>query len=217
MAGLITLGKISAAKTYSPWVVGNIYQETTGGGIYDPEIIQYDYISGDKQFIPDPTSLIPVNLRPGTFVWVVGQNFTLEQPTNNITGALAAFKLGSPITPLQLNAGTSYSVGSWVFTPQVGSGPDPVADPYYNYVDIRKGVVNKYAYVVSSFTYEPNGQTTSVYFDTLVEEGIVKEVLTQNADGGLPIAKYNPRFPALTYLEYREDSGSPANYYIAAK
>jgi len=214
---LIAKGKISAAKTYSPWVVGNIYQETTGGGIYDPEIIQYDYISGDKQFIPDPTSLIPVNLRPGTFVWVVGQNFTLEQPTNNITGALAAFKLGSPITPLQLNAGTSYSVGSWVFTPQVGSGPDPVADPYYNYVDIRKGVVNKYAYVVSSFTYEPNGQTTSVYFDSLVEEGIIKEVLTQNADGGLPIAKYNPRFPALTYLEYREDSVLPANYYIAAK
>ena len=217
VAGLITLGKISAAKTYSPWVVGNVYQETTGGGIYAPEIIEYDYVSGDNQFIPDATSLIPVNLRPGTFVWVVGQNFTLEPATNNITGALAAFKLGSPITPLQLNAGTSYSVGSWVFTPQVGSGPDPVADPYYNYVDIRKGVVNKYAYVVSSFTYEPNGQTTSVYFDSLVEEGIIKEVLTQNADGGLPIAKYNPRFPALTYLEYREDSVLPANYYIAAK
>jgi hypothetical protein len=92
-----------------------------------------------------------------------------------------------------------------------------VADPYYNYVDIRKGVVNKYAYVVSSFTYEPNGQTTSVYFDSLVEEGIIREVLTQNVDAGLPIAKYNPRFPALTYLEYREDSVSPANYYIAAK
>ena len=217
VAGLITLGKISAAKTYSPWVVGNVYQETTGLGIYAPEIIQYDYVSGDNQFIPDPTSLIPVNLRPGTFVWVVGQNFTLEAATNNITGALAAFKLGSPIIPLQLNAGTSYSVGSWVFTPQVGSGPDPVADPYYNYVDIRKGVVNKYAYVVSSFTYEPNGQTTSVYFDSLVEEGIIREVLTQNADRGLPIAKYNPRFPALTYLEYREDSVLPANYYIAAK
>ena len=217
VAGLITLGKISAAKTYSPWVVGNAYQETTGLGIYAPEIIQYDYVSGDNQFIPDPTSLIPVNLRPGTFVWVVGQNFTLEAATNNITGALAAFKLGSPIIPLQLNAGTSYSVGSWVFTPQVGSGPDPVADPYYNYVDIRKGVVNKYAYVVSSFTYEPNGQTTSVYLDSLVEEGIIREVITQNADRGLPIAKYNPRFPALTYLEYREDSVLPANYYIAAK
>ena len=217
VTGLITLGKISAAKTYSPWVVGNAYQETAGGGFYDPEIIQYDYVSGDKQFIPDTASSIPVNLRPGTFIWVVGQNFTLEPATNNITGALAAFKLGSPITPLQLNVGTSYPVGSWVFTPQVGSGPDPVADPYYNYVDIRKGVVNKYAYVVSSFTYEPSGQTTSVYFDSLVEEGIIKEVLTQNADGGLPIAKYNPRFPALTYLEYREDSVLPANYYIAAK
>jgi hypothetical protein len=217
IADLITKGKISTAKTYSSWVVGNIYQETTTGGIYQPEIIEYEYNSGDNQFIPDSTSIIPVNMRPGTFVWVVGQNFTLQPSTNDITGALAEFKLGNPITPLQLNAGTSYSAGSWVFTPQVGSGPDPVADPYYNYVDIRKGVVNKYAYVISDFTYEPNGQTTSVYFDSLVEQGIVKEVLTQNADGGLPITKYNPRFPALTYLEYRETSGSPADYYIAAK
>ena len=233
VAGLISKGKISAAKTYSSWTVGNLYQETTGTGIYDPEIIEYEYNSGDNQFIPDITSTIPVNMRPGTFVWVVGQNFTLEQPSNDITGALAAFKLGSPITPLQLNAGTSYSVGSWVFTPQVGSGPDPVADPYYNYVDIRKGVVNKYAYVVSAFTYEPNGRTTSVYFDSLVEEGIIKEVLVQNGDGGLPIAKYNPRFPALTYLEYqygedevicKEVEGDcipektpKVNYFIAAK
>ncbi len=233
VAGLITLGKISTAKTYSPWVVGNFYLETTSTGIYDPEIIQYDYTSGDNQFVPDGTSLIAIDKRPGTFVWVVNQNFTLETATNNITGALAAFKLGSPITPLQLNAGTSYSVGSWVFTPQVGSGPDPVADPYYNYVDIRKGVVNKYGYVVSAFTYEPNGQTTSVYFDSLVEEGIIREVVTQNADDGLPIAKYNPRFPALTYLEYqygedevicKEVEGKcipektpKVNYYIAAK
>jgi len=217
VAGLITLGKISTAKTYSPWVVGNFYLETTSTGIYDPEIIQYDYTFGDNQFVPDVTSLIAIDKRPGTFIWVVGQNFTLEPATNNITGALAAFKLGSPIIPLQLNVGTSYSVGSWVFTPQVGSGPDPVADPYYNYVDIRKGVVNKYAYVVSSFTYEPNGQTTSVYFDSLVEEGIIGEVVTQNADVGLPIAKYNPRFPVLTYLEYREDAALLSNYYIAAK
>lgn len=219
VADLIVKGKISGVKTYSPWVVGNIYQETTPGGIYDPEIIEYDYTSGDGQFIPDTASIIPVNLRPGTFIWVVGQNFTLEPATNNVTGALAAFKLGSPIIPLQLNAGTSYSAGSWVFTPQVGSGPDPVADPYYNYVDIRKGVVNKYAYVVSSFIYEPNNQTTSVYFDSLVEEGIIKEVLAQTADtnDGLPIARYNPRFPALTYLEYRENTVLPPNYYIAAK
>ena len=233
VADLITNGKISAAKTYSPWIPGNIYQETTTGGIYQPDIIEYDYNSGDNWFIPDATSPIPLNMRPGAFVWVVNQNFTLEQSTNNITGALAAFKLGAPITPLQLNAGTSYSAGVWVFTPQVGSGPDPVADPYYNYVDIRKGVVNKYAYVVSSFTYEPNGQTTSVYFDSLVEEGIVREVLTQNADGGLPIAKYNPRFPALTYLEYQygedevickevegeciPEKAPKVNYFIAAK
>jgi hypothetical protein len=213
---LIAKGKISGAKTYSPWpVIGGTYQESTSGGIYDPEIIQYDY-SADE-FIPNPDSLIPQNQRPGTFVWVVNQNFTLQSQTNDITGGQTAFKLGAPISPIILQPGTSYSVGDWVYTPQIGSGPNPVADPYYNYVDIRLGVVNKYAYVQQAFTYEPDGQTVSVYFDRLVEQDIVKEIVVQNADGGLPIYKYKPRFPAGTYLEYREDSSSAPQYYIAAK
>ena len=213
--GLITKGKVSPAKTYSPWVVGNTYQETTLGGIYDPQIVQYDYAS--DEFIPDPASVIPLNKRPGAFVWVVGQNFTLATATNDVTGALAAFQLGSPIIPQQLEIGQSYSAATWVFTPQIGSGPDPIADPYYNYVDIRLGVVNKYAYVVTAFTYEPNGRTISEYFDDLVEQGIVREVVLQNGDAGLPIYKYKPRFPAGTYLEYRSAATSVPEYYIAAK
>ena len=215
VATLITQGRISGPKAYSAWVVGNSYQETTGGGVYDPEIIQYDYAA--DEFIPNPGSIIPQNQRPGTFIWVVNQNFTLQPPTNDITGAQAAFRLGAPVTPLLLEEGTSYSVGDWVYTPQIGSGPNPVADPYYNYVDIRLGVVNKYAYVQQAFTYEPDGRTISVYFDELAEQTIVKEVVVQNADGGLPVSKYKPRFPAGTYLEYREDSSAGAEYYIAAK
>ena len=215
VATLITQGRISGPKAYSAWVVGNSYQETTGGGVYDPEIIQYDYAA--DEFILNPGSIIPQNQRPGTFIWVVNQNFTLQPPTNDITGAQAAFQLGAPITPLLLEEGTSYSVGDWVYTPQIGSGPNPVADPYYNYVDIRLGVVNKYAYVQQAFTYEPDGRTISVYFDELAEQTIVKEVVVQNADGGLPVSKYKPRFPAGTYLEYREDSSAGAEYYIAAK
>jgi hypothetical protein len=104
-----------------------------------------------------------------------------------------------------------------VYTPQVGSGPDPVADPYYNYVDIRLGVVNKYAYVEKTFTYQPDGQTISVYFDDLVSQEIVREIVVSNGDEGLPVYRYKPRFPVLTYLEYKEDSSSRPEYFIAAK
>lgn len=233
VAQLIAEGKISAAKSYSPWVVGNTYQATTGGGVYDPEIIQYDYpapitgnIAADGQFIP-PGSL-PISTRPGTFVWVVNQNFTLQPATNNITGAQAAFQLGAAVIPQQLSAGTTYNAGTWVYTPQIGSGPNPVADPYYNYVDITSGVVNKYAYVVSTFTYElPVDTTVSVYFDNLVEQAILKEIVVETAQPQydsvlltttytLPIYKYKPRFPVQTYLEYKVDSSSQSEYYVAA-
>ena len=217
-------GTISLAKVYSPWVVGNSYQETTNGGFYDPEIVLYDYptpivngVAANGQFVPEPSSIVPLQKRPGAFIWVAGQNFTLQPSTNDVTGAQTEFKLGSPVVPTILESGGTYNVGTWVYTPQIGSGPDPVADPYYNYVDVRLGVVNKYAYVVQTFTYNPEGRTTSAYFDEIVEQGILKEILVQNGDGGLPIAKYNPRFPATTYLEYRADSGSVPEYYIAAK
>jgi hypothetical protein len=223
---LITQGKISGAKTYSLWTVGNTYQETTGGGVYDPQIIEYDYTA--DEFVPNPSSLIPLNQRPGAFVWVVGQNFILQPSTNDITGAQASFQLGAPVTPKLLTEGTSYSAGDWVYTPQIGSGPNPIADPYYNYVDIRLGVVNKYAYVEQAFTYEPDGRAISVYFDELVEQKIVKEIVVTEAKPEydpilaavvekLPIYKYKPRFPAGTYLEYRQDSSATPEYYIAAK
>ena len=204
---------ISAAMVYSTWTVGSSYVATVGN-TYAPQIVEYDYTA--NEFIPDPSSPIPVNKRPGTFVWVVGQNFTLQPATNDITGAQAATVLGSPVTPSILVSGNSYAAGTWVYTPQIGSGPNPVADPYYNYVDQTKGVVNKYAYVVETFTYAPNQRTVSTYFDTLVTQGIVKEIVVQNGDTGLPISKYNPRFPAGEYLEYRSSVGSTPQYYIAA-
>lgn len=211
---LITRGKISPATTYSPWVVGNSYVAITGVGLYSPDIVEYDYAS--DEFIPDSTSAIPLSKRPGAFTWVVAQNFTLQPQTNDVTGASAQFLLGAPVTPAILQQGSTYTAGTWVMTPQIGSGPNPVADPYYNYVDIRQGVVNKYAYVINTFTYAPDERTVSVYFDELVSQGTLKEIVVQNADAGLPIYKYKPRFPATTYLEYRSDSASAPEYYIAA-
>lgn len=213
---LLASGIISTAKTYSPWVTGNTYQAVTLSGVYDPEIVEYDYVSGDGQFIPD--SVLPINSRPGTFAWVVNSNFTLGVSTNTLQGAAEAGILGGTITPQLLTPGNSYTVGSWVYTPQVGSGPDPVADPYYNYVDLTKGVVNKYAYVEASFTYEPAlGETVSIYFNSLVDRGTLREVTAWNADSGLPIYKYSPRFPVGTYLEYREEAKKAPDYYIAAQ
>jgi hypothetical protein len=209
---LINKGKISASKTYSPYssaTVGVSYVATTGS-TYNPEIIQYDYplpivnnVDASGQFVPPGT--VTLSKRPGSFVWVVNQNFTLQPATNNITGASAQFLLGAPVIPQQLEVGTSYVAGTWVYTPQIGSGPNPVADPYYNYVDVRLGVVNKYAYVKQTFTYAPSGRTVSVYFDDLVQQEIVKEIVVQNGDEGLPVYKYKPRFPAGTYLQYNYD------------
>ena len=220
---LIAEGRISGIKTYTAWpLVGTAYQETTVGGIYDPQIIQYDYtlpfvnnVDANGQFVP-PGPVIPLSKRPGAFVWVVSNNFTLQPATNDITGAQTQFQIGAAVQPQQLQTGVSYAAGTWVYTPQIGSGPGPVADPFFNYVDTRQGVVNKYAYVVSSFTFEPEGRTISVYFDELVTQGIVNEIVVQNANGGLPVYKYKPRFPAGTYLEYRHDLSSHADYYIAA-
>ena len=215
---------ISGAKSYSPWVVGNTYQATTGGGVYDPDIVQYDYgtintFNVDVNGLFVPPGAVPLATRPGALIWVVNNNFTLQPSTNNITGAQTAFEIGSPIVPQVLTVGTTYSAGTWVYTPQIGSGPNPVADPYYNYVDIQNGVVNKYAYVVSTFTYTlPTTTTVSVYFDSLVTQGILREIVVENADNGLPVCKYKPRFPANTYLLYRPDAVTEGNqsYYAAA-
>jgi hypothetical protein len=208
----ITQGRISIAQTYAPWTVGNSFQFTDGNGVFAPQLVQYDYALGE--FIPE--GAVALGKRPGALVWEVSKNFTLEQSTNDLTGAQSAGIVGAGISPSELSVGETYIPGVWVYTPQVGSGPDPVADPYYNYVDLTKGVVNKYAFVLSEFTYNPNELTVSEYFDTLVAQGIVREIVVQNGDSGLPIFKYKPRFPVGTYLEYRTDSASLPSYFIAA-
>lgn len=207
----IAQGRISSAKIPVAWTVGNTYVFSTGG-VFDPDLVTYDYSA--KEFQPNS---IANPYAIGTLIWQVSANFTLAASTDDLTSAAAAGLLGTTVTLQTLVPGTTnYLPGTWVITPQVGSGPDPVADPYYNYVDLTQGVVNKYAYVVKQFDYTPNTLTVSEYFDSLVAQGVIKEVVVQNGDGGLPIFKYKPRFPVGTYLEYRETSTSPSVYYVAA-
>jgi len=211
---LIASGRISGVKTFQPWVVGNSYVYETDGTI-DPDIIEYDYTSGE--FIPNsPPSAIPLNSRPGGFAWLVSQNFTLQPETNDISGAQLTSAIGSSVVPTSLETGSSYSAGTWVCTPQVGSGPSPIVDPFYNYVDVEQGAIVKYAYVISSFTFAPNELTVSQYFDDLVTSGTLQEVQLFDGSNGLPVYKYRARFKGGQYLLYKESSGSAPKYYIAS-
>ena len=211
IAAQIVQGRISSSKTPVSWTVGNTYVFSTGG-VFGPDLVTYDYSATEFQpnSIANPYAV-------GTLIWQVSANFTLAASTDDLTSAAAAGLLGSAIVPQTLVPGaTNYLPGAWVMTPQVGSGPDPVADPYYNYVDLTQGIVNKYAYVVKQFDYTPNTLTVSEYFDSLVAQGTLKEIVVQNGDSGLPIFKYKPRFPVGTYLEYRETNTSAPVYYTAA-
>lgn len=203
----ITVGKISGVKTYSPWVTNTNYQYL--------DIVEYDYQDGD--FIPAYPSDVPLNNRPGALVWLIAKDFVLGVPTNDVIGAQNAAKLGAPVSPSELIPQNSYTAGEWVFTPQVGSGPNQEIDHNYHYVDLTKGVVVKYAYVVSTFTYEPNSEKISNYFDSLVDNGTLKEVVVFDGNLGLPVYKYKPRFKGGQYLEYRESSNAAPNYYIASQ
>jgi hypothetical protein len=207
----LSTGKISAAKVYSPWVVGNSYTYSSGSTI-DPQILEYEY--GEDEF--KPTTIV------GRLVWLVSKNFTLNAATNGVTGAMAGMKLGPA-----LNSGTqnlsllqsdeSYSAGTWVYTPQIGSGPNFEVDPFYHYVDKTKGAIRKFAKVLNPFTYQSDSLTTSEYFDLLVSEGVIKEINTFDATDGLPVYKYKPRFKCGQYLEYRETAVSEPTYLIATR
>jgi len=210
---LIVNGKVSGVKTLSPWVVGNTYIYSSGGTI-DPEVVEYNYSPGE--FVPQTPSSVPLGSRPGGFAWLVSKNFTLNPSTNDITGAQTEFLIGPSITPQQLEPNSSYTSGTWVCTPQVGSGPSQVADPYYNYVDLTKGAIVKYAYVEANFTYNPNKLTVSEYFNLLVNQGVLSEVSMFQGDGGLPIYKYKARFTAGQYLLYKESVSSQPTYYISS-
>ena len=210
----ISSGKISSVKNYSPWVVGNSYVHDVSGTL-NPEIVQYDY--SDGHFIPATPFSVPLNNRPGALVWLVGKNFTLQNPSNDIDGAYASSKLGDPITPYTLQPGNIYNAGTWVFTPQIGSGPDETLDPNFFYVDVLKGGVTKHAYVVSSFTYNPTTETISEYFESLKDQGILQEIHVWEGNEGLPIFRYSPRFKAGQYLEYRQSSDSIPSYFIATE
>ncbi len=213
VSSYILNGKISAVKTFSPWEIGNSFTYSSGGTL-DPEIVEYDYSSGE--FVPQSPSAVPLNSRAGGFAWLVSKNFTLNPSTNDITGAQAEFLVGLPVVPAQLTEGLSYAQGTWVSTPQVGGGPNPVVDPYYNYVDLTKGAIVKYARVNAGFTYSPNQLSVKEYFSNLVDSGILSETLVFNGNGGLPLYKYKARFKPGQYLLYKETSSSPATYYVAS-
>ena len=210
----ISSSKISGVKNYKPWIAGSSYVYSVSNSI-NPDLIQFDYAEGD--FTPAYPENLPLNMRPGGFVWLVSKNFSLQPSTNDITGAQIGSKVGLPISPLPLEPGSSYLTGTWVSTPQVGSGPNDLADPYYNFVDLEKGVLVKYAYVKGNFTYYPNGLTTSDYFNELTSKGLIEEVSLYNGDIGLPVYKYKARFKAGQYLEYRENAYSTPSYYMAAE
>lgn len=210
----IATGKISAVKALSPWTVGNSYQFSVGG-VMNPDLVAYDYES--DEFVPDPDSLIPVSQRPGALTWLVSQNFILEPATNNLTGAQALSLLGSSVSPQELVSGTTYAAGSWIFTPQVGGGPNSVVDPNFYYVDGIEGVVCKFARVNATFTCDPGALTLKGYFDNLVEQGTISEISVLDGTAGLPVYRYKARFAVGEYIEYRTDAGLEPSYFIAAQ
>jgi hypothetical protein len=124
--------------------------------------------------------------------------------------------LGDPVTPLELLPGESYTEGTWVFTPIIGSGPVPEIDDKYYYVDLTKGVVSKYAYVNANFTYEPNNEKVSQYFDSLISKGTLREIVWSDGTNGLPIYQYRARFSTGQYLSYKASASSDFSYYVSS-
>jgi len=211
----ISSGKISDVKTYSPWTEGLSYQNSAGG-VIDPEIVEYDYVAGD--FIPSMSGdTMPLNMKPGGLAWLVAQNFTLGSSTTSITGAESQSLVGSPVEPQELIFGESYTAGTWVYTPVLGSGPNPTVDPLYHYVDNNNGALSKFAYVSLDFTFESSpSSTVSEAFNELVDTGTLKEISTVNGDEGLPVYQYKARFSVGDYLQYKLSLGSEPSYYVSA-
>lgn len=209
---LIADGKISQLKVGKFWDSGES-MISESNGIYDPDLVYYDY--EEDEFKPGENSGLPLPVRPGGFVWLVNENFTVPSSTNDLTGAQAEFRVGSAVNPILLEPGVTYSPGEWVFTPIIGSGTAE-ADPYFFYVDSTKGVVSKYAFVEEEFTFEDNGEEVKNRFDYYAEKGSISEVSVRSGDNGLPLSYYSPRFRMGDYLEYRDSSGSPPSYFIAA-
>jgi hypothetical protein len=207
----IATGKISDLKTFSAWTEEADYIYSDNGTI-DPDIVVYDY--AQDEFIPDITSQVPLQYRPGGFAWLVSQNFTLPVATNSLTGAQVEFLVGTTVIPRELRLGESYTQGEWVYTQQVGSGPSTL-DEYYQYTDKSLGVLRKFAYVELSFTLDEYDRKIKDYFDEKVAQGSLREIVVRSGDGGLATYKYSPRFKCGDYLEYRDSSSSESSFYIA--
>jgi hypothetical protein len=204
-------GKISPEKNYSLWQSGEQYVYSVDS-VVNPDLVEYDY--SESEFKP--------LTKAGQLVWLVSKNFTLELSTNNVTGAQAEFKLGaalnSGVTNLRvLEKGQAYLEGEWVYTPAIGSGPNFEVDPFYHYVDTSLGGLVKLAQVLNSFTFDLESQTVTEYFNSLVDNGVIREVSVYDGTNGLPTYKYKPRFKCGQYVEFRDTSGGSPTYLIAAK
>jgi hypothetical protein len=214
-------GVLSAPKDFVAWDVGSTYyansQET---GFYDPDLVEFDQELADgdvcqrKYF--EPSGDDNLAYRVGWYVYVVNQDFVLLPSSNTLTGAQSEGLVSNQqvVIPL-LKSGGSYSAGTWIKTPTVGSGPDIEVDPYYYYVDISKGVITRYAYVNEAFTFLPaEGETLADSFSSLIEKGVISSVSAKNAEGVQSSFQYKPRFAPQTYLSYKASATSSVEYYF---
>ena len=217
-------GYLSAPKVFSPWVEGNQYVATDSTtGLYDPDIVSMEqvmYSEGpclQEYFAPPSLSNIPLIFQPGWYAYVVNQNFTLGYNTNYYVGAQGQGLISQELVSIPLlQSGGTYQQGTWVRTPGVGSGPDAGTDPYYNYVDITKGTVIKYAYVNETFTFIPeSGLTLSEQFDSLVAAGLIVVVNAYSSAETYSPFEFQPRFEPQVYLTYRDTGSSPLQIYFS--
>lgn len=216
-------GALSAPKDFRQWTVGDTYfvnNENTG--FYDPDVVAMD-----QEISPDPESPCVKRFyeppgegnlyyKVGWYCFVVNQDFTLPASTDTVIGAQNQGLVNNVAVAVPLlKSGGTYSEGTWIKTPAVGSGPNPEIDPYYFYVDKSKGVVVKYAHVEKSFTFLPSsGSTLNESFGKLISEGTLSPVKVADASLPQPVFQYKPRFPPQVYVSYKASASSEPQYYF---
>jgi hypothetical protein len=221
-APFILSGAVSAPKDFSEWVVGNdYYANNQGTGFYDPDVFEMEQELTNnglcQRKIYEPPGEDVLGYRVGWYCYVANSDFTLQPSTNTATGAQTSGLVSTTQVSLPLlKSGGTYSAGTWVKTPSLGSGPDSVVDPYYFYVSRTEGVVTRYAYVTKTFTFLPSaGETLADSFNQLVAKGTLNVVTAM--DGTFPqrLFQYTPRFEPQTLLTYRAASTLQPEYYFS--
>jgi hypothetical protein len=215
-------GVLSAPKDFKPWSVGSeYYANNQSTGFYDPDVVAMDQVLSNSEacqkLIFEPPGNDNLYYKVNWYCFVASADFILGPSTNTATGAQNSGLVSNLQVSLPLlKSGGTYEGGTWVKTPAVSSGPDPVVDPYFNYVDRSRGAIVKYAYVNKTFTFLPAaGETLNESFEQLVNKGLLKVVNAVDGTQPQPLFQYIPRFAPQTLLTYRATSKSPAEYYFA--